>query len=176
VLLLRCLRSLVPLVVAFALPALTGCGGGEHATATRHAAPPPNPNAPLPLEEAEQFLRARGFSGIAESTAHYRPRQPLKAIVAIREGAADVPGYQTFFFVGDRFVGTDTPDMSAAIQTVDQKPDRVTFAYTLYRPSDPGMSIPTGGTARVTYRWDGRRIVALDPIPSAVWGAPLSRR
>jgi LppP/LprE lipoprotein len=178
VFLFRCLRSLVPALAAGALLALalTGCGGAVHRSATTRIAkaPPPNPRAPLSQEAAEQMLRPLGYSGIW-GRGSFPPRQPLKVIVGIREEAADVPGQHAFFFVGDRFVGTDTPDMSAEIFVVARGPDWVTLSYVLYKPDD-GMSTPHGGRARVTYRWDGRRIVAEDPIPSAVWGAALSRR
>jgi hypothetical protein len=165
-------------VAALALPAVAGCGSGSHAPATSARAakaPPLNPHAPLTQEAAEQVLRAHSYSGVTRQEHPFRPDDPLKVVVGIREMAADVPGQKAFFFVGDHFVGTDTPDVSAEIWIVREGSDEVTLRYVLYKPPD-GMSTPHGGHAQVTYRWDGTRIVAQGPIPSSVWGAALSRR
>jgi LppP/LprE lipoprotein len=171
--------SALTCVAAIALPVLAGCGGGAHAPATTAAAvrapTPPDPHAPLTLQAAEQVLRIHGYSGVVRTEQTFRPRRPFKVLVGIREMAADVPGFKAFFFVGDRFVGTDTPDVSAEIWIVRQHGDAITLRYVLYRPPD-GMSTPYGGYAQVTYRWDGRRVVPLGRIPSSVWGAALSRR
>lgn len=163
-------------LAACALLALAGCGGGTHAPATAaRPAPPPDPHAALSLEAAEQVLRAHNFGGLSFSGRPFRPHQPLKVLVGGRPEAADVPGQQAFFFFGDRFVGTDTPDVSAEIAIVHQTSDRITLSYVLYKPND-GMSVPNGGRTQVTYRWDGTRVVPEGPIPTSVWGAPLSRR
>ena len=82
---------------------------------------------------------------------------------------------QAFFFVGDTFIGTDTKDPSASIEVAAQDGNSVTLSYGLYRPADQ-IDVPTGGTAEVTYRWDGSRLTPEDPIPSASTAAPLSRR
>jgi len=165
--------------VVLALLALAGCGGGSHAPATSaSAARAPaalNPHAPLTQEAAEQVLRAHSYSGIVRGEHVYRPGQPFKVVVGIREMAADVPGQKAFFFVGDRFVGTDTPDVSGEVAIVRQRDDEITLRYVLYRPAD-GMSLPLGGHAQVTYRWNGTRVVPEGRIPSSVWGAALSRR
>ena len=51
----------------------------------------------------------------------------------------------------------------------------MTLSYALYRPSD-GIDAPSGGSAEVTYAWDGSRLTPQDPIPTAAPDAPLSRR
>jgi LppP/LprE lipoprotein len=178
----RRLACALSLFAAFALPALAGCGGASHAPATTATvartttpAPPPDPHAPLTLEAAEQILRSHGFGGVVRSEHPFRPREPFKVVVGIRPEAADVPGYKAFFFYGNRFVGTDTPDVSAEVFVVRQRGDEITLAYPLYRPPD-ALPVPTAGRGRVTFRWNGTRVVPLDPIPSSVWGAAISRR
>jgi LppP/LprE lipoprotein len=192
---------LAPSLAAFTLLvlALAGCGGGTHATsaATRTATvtrtvtvpattpagaatgattatpPPPNPNAPLSLHAAEQVLDARGFATLTERD--FRPDQQLKVLLGVRRGSADARTQQAFFFVGDRFIGTDTSDTSAGIVVVGQGTDHVTLAYELYAPQD-AMCCPSAGTSQVTYRWSGTRLVPQGPIPSSASGAATSRR
>jgi LppP/LprE lipoprotein len=193
-------RLLAPLA-AFALPVLAGCGGGSHtsaavtapktvthtvtvpastptsagtttgsATTTR---PPPDPNAPLTLRAAEQTLAARGFAALTERD--FRPDQPLKVLIGVRRGSADARTQQAFFFVGDRFIGTDTADTSAGISVVDQGDGQVTLAYELYKSSD-AMCCPSAGMAQVAYRWTGTRLQPQGTIPPSASSAAASRR
>jgi LppP/LprE lipoprotein len=195
------LRRLRLLAAFMALPVLAGCGGGSHTTAavttprtvTRTvtvpaspptsagtttgsattAAPPPDPNAPLTLRAAEQTLAARGFAALTERD--FRPDQPLKVLVGVRRGSADARTQQAFFFVGDRFIGTDTADPSAGISVAGQSGDEVTLAYELYKPSD-ALCCPSGGMAQVAYRWTGTRLQPQGAIPPSASGAAASRR
>jgi hypothetical protein len=191
----RVLPALAP--AALVLLALAGCGGGDASsssatdaatrteTVTRTVtvppatsttptapAPPSNPDAPLSLAAAEQVLDARGYAPLGERD--WRPDQSLKVLLGVSR-SAEPRAEQAFFFVGDTFIGTDTKDPSAAIEVLDQDGDSVTLSYALYRPSD-GIDAPSGGTAEVTYAWDGSRLTPQDPIPSADSDAPLSRR
>ncbi len=195
-------RRRAPLA-ALALLLLAGCGGGSHTTAAVTApmtvtrtvtsqgstppttsagtttgsgttAPaPPNPNAPLTLRTAEQTLNARGFATLTERD--FRPDQPLKVLVGVRRGSADARTQQAFFFVGDRFIGTDTADTSAGISVVDQSADHVTLAYELYKPAD-AMCCPSAGMGQVTFRWNGTRLVPQGTIPASQSSAAGSRR
>jgi LppP/LprE lipoprotein len=171
--------SALTYLVVLAVLALAGCGSGTRPAASvpRPAAPapPPDPHARLSLPAAEQLIRSHGYSALVWQKAKLGIHQPLKAIVALRDEAADVPGQRAFFFYGNRFVGADTPDVSAEVQVVGNSGDRITLAYVLYKPHDI-LPIPRGGTARVTFRWDGRGVVPETPVPSSVWGAALSRR
>jgi hypothetical protein len=189
----RILSALAP--AALALPVLAGCGGGDEPTsaaiATRTVTrtvtvpattpttstsvtptPPSDPDAPLSLQTAEQVLDARGYAPLGERD--WRPDQPLKVLLGVSR-SADPRAEQAFFFVGDTFIGTDTKDPSAAIEVAAQGEDSVTLSYALFRPADQ-IDVPTGGTAAVTYRWDGSRLTPQDSIPSATTAAPLSRR
>jgi hypothetical protein len=189
----RILSALAP--AALALLTLAGCGGDDEPTsgpvsaltvtrtvtvpattptASTPAAPtaPADPDAPLSLHAAEQVLDARGYAPLGERD--WRPDQPLKVLLGVSR-SADPRAEQAFFFVGDTFIGTDTKDPSAAIEVAAQGDDSVTLSYGLYRPADQ-IDVPTGGTAEVTYRWDGSSLTPQDPIPSASPAAPLSRR
>lgn len=190
----RILPALAP--AALALLALAGCGGGdeptrasvatqtvtrtvtvgtvtERATGTSTApSPPANPDAPLSLQAAERVLDARGYAPLGERD--WRPDQRLKVLVGVAR-AAGPRAEQAFFFVGDAFIGTDTSAPSAQVEVVAQDDDSVTLAYGLYRPGD-ALDDPTGGSAEVTYAWNGARLVPQDPIPSADPDAASSRR
>lgn len=189
----RILSALAP--AALALLALAGCGGDDAPTSASAArqtvtrtvtvpaatstastpatpAAPSDPDAPLTLQAAEQVLDARGHAPLGERD--WRPDRQLKVLLGVSR-SADPRAEQAFFFVGDTFIGTDTKDPSAAIEVVAQSDDSVTLGYGLYRPADQ-IDVPTGGTAEVTYRWDGTRLVPQGPIPASSPAAPLSRR
>ncbi len=194
----RLLLALAP--AALALPALAGCGGGARTSAhvttrtvtrtvtapattttatattgvTTSAAPPPNPNATLSLHAAEQVLAARGYATLTESD--WRPDQPLKVLLGVATGGpAGSRRELAFLFVGASFIGNDTKDPSGQIEVTAQDGSSVTLRYGLYRPSD-AIDDPTGGSATVTYRWTGARLVPQGPIPTAAPDAALSRR
>jgi hypothetical protein len=190
----RILSALAP--AALALLVLAGCGGGDEPTSASVAttrtvtqtvtvpattpttstasttATPPNPDAPLSLHAAEQVLDAHGYAPLGERD--WRPDQALKVLLGVSR-ASGPRAEQAFLFVGDTFIGTDTKDASATIEVAAQSGAGVTLSYALYRPSD-AIDSPTGGTAEVTYAWNGTRLVPQDPIPSAAPDAPLSRR
>ncbi len=185
-------------LAALALLPLAGCGGGDESaavvatttvtktvtapattptTATTGTAtlPPPDPSAPLSLHAAEQLLSEHGYAPLTERD--WRPDQPLKVLLGIARDPrpADARQELAFFFVGDRFIGTDTKSPSAQIAVAAQADGAVTLRYGLYRPSDP-VDAPSGGSATVAYRWTGSRLVPQDPIPSAAPDASPSRR
>jgi LppP/LprE lipoprotein len=183
---------------ALVLLALAGCGGGDAPTSASvrtttvmrtvtapastttapsatgtTAQPPPDPSAPLALSAAEQALGARGYTALSERD--WRPDQRLKALIGIGSTMGASRKELAFFFVGDRFIGTDTTAPSARIEMAAQGGESVTLRYALYRPGD-GVDDPSGGGTEVTYRWTGARLVPQGAIPSAATDAPLSRR
>ena len=188
----RILSALAP--AALVLLALAGCGGGDAPTSASVATTtvtrtvtvpamttttstgsdtvPQRPRAPLTLQAAEQVLAAHGYAPLGERD--WQPDQALKVLLGVSR-ASGARAEQAFFFAGDTFIGTDTKDPSASIEVAAQDGDSVTLSYGLYRPADQ-IDVPTGGTAEVTYRWDGSRLTPEDPIPNASPAAPLSRR
>jgi hypothetical protein len=180
-------------LVAFALVAslaLAACGGSKPvsvvtrtrtvvrtvtAPATTPTATSPatttTPSAPLTLHAAEQVLAARGYDVLTEHD--WRPDRTRKVLVGIRR--APPRAELAFLFAGSRFIGTDTRDPSGAIEVVGQGERSVTLGYGIYRPGD-ALCCASGGTAQVTYAWNGTRLTPLQPIPPADPGASRSRR
>jgi hypothetical protein len=98
----------------------------------------------------------------------------LRVLLGVRT-PSDSYDQRAFFFLRDRYLGTDTRLASARISLVAQTDKTVPVEYALYRRRDP-LATPTGGSATVRYHWNGRRLVPKDPIPPAAWSARLSRR
>jgi LppP/LprE lipoprotein len=98
----------------------------------------------------------------------------LRVLLGVRT-PSDSYDQRAFFFLRNRYLGTDTKLPSARISLAAQTDKTVTIEYVLYRRRDP-LSDPTGGSATVRYHWNGRRLVPMDPIPPAAWNAKLSRR
>lgn len=179
------------------LLALAGCGGGDERTsagtatrtvvetitepavqttttsATTTPSPAPDPAATISLQAAERVLAARGYAVLGERD--WRPEQTLKVLLGIAEDPGEPRAELAFFFVGGTFIGTDTKEPSGLIEVAGQQDAAITLSYGLYRPAD-SIDDPTGGTAEVTYAWDGSRLTPQQPIPPAAPGAPLSRR
>jgi LppP/LprE lipoprotein len=125
------------------------------------------------LGEAQQRVRAEGFDPVDPGT--YKSGSTLRVLLGVKSGSATSYNQQAFFFVGGRYLGTDTKGVSAGIRYEGQTDDTVTLAYALYEPNDPNCC-PKGGTARVRYRWNGSRLTPLDPIPPESPNASGSRR
>jgi LppP/LprE lipoprotein len=98
----------------------------------------------------------------------------LRVLLGVRR-PSDSFDQRAFFFLSDRYLGTDTKLPSARIFLVKETDKTVTVEYALYRRRDP-LSDPTGGSATVRYHWNGTRLVPEDPIPPDAWNARLSRR
>lgn len=202
-------------LAALALLAVTGCGDGDARTSavtdvetvtttvttpgtttpttttttpgTTTPAPssPPNPDAPLSLQTAEQTLDTRGFATLTERD--FQPGQPLKVLIGVRRGgggggsgsggagAGDEGDQQAFFFYGDRYIGTDTKLPSGRVAVSGQQGDAITLTYGLYAPGD-AIDAPSAGSADVTYRWTGTALEPQGEIPSADPAASPSRR
>lgn len=111
---------------------------------------------------AAAVLQCRGFS--AMNAGDYQSGQTLRVLVGARNGSGG-HAQQAFFFVGGRFLGTDTSAPSAAVRVLEQSDTEVTLGYSLYRSGD-SLSSPTGGQASVRFQLDNGRLTPLDPIPS----------
>jgi hypothetical protein len=114
------------------------------------------------LNQAVAAVKARGYT--PQDTAQYHSDQTLRVLLATRTGSADGYAQQAFFFLDDRYIGTDTGAPSAGIKLVSQGDTEVTLAYRLYRPGDP-LCCGRGGEADVRFQLDNGRLVPLDPIP-----------
>ncbi|HEY7960999.1 MAG TPA: LppP/LprE family lipoprotein [Solirubrobacteraceae bacterium] len=122
---------------------------------------------------AAAVVRAHGYT--PNDLSEYRPEQTLRVLVGTRSGSGDGYGQQAFFFVGGRYIGTDTAQPSAAIKVLGQGDTEVTLAYPLYRSHD-ALCCPSGGLAHVRFQLNNGRLTPLDPIPPANSAAGLSRQ
>jgi hypothetical protein len=118
-------------------------------------------------------VKAHGYT--PSDTSQYHPNQTLRVLVATRTGSADGYAQQAFFFVGDRYIGTDASAPSAGIRLVSQGDTEVALAYRLYRPGDP-LCCARGGEATVRFQLNNGRLVALDPIPPVSSSTGTSRQ
>ena len=79
-------------------------------------------------------------------------------------GGGDGHDQRIWFFRGSHFVGHDDRRSSADIIGSWRDLNTLDFLYVLYRPTD-AMCCPTGGAVSVRYRWNGKKVVRLDPLP-----------
>jgi hypothetical protein len=124
------------------------------------------------LNEAVAVVKAHGFT--ANGTSDYHSDQTLRVLTATRTGSGDGYAQQAFFFVGNRYIGTDTSQPSAGVKVVSQSDTEVTLAYPLYRPRDP-LCCPGAGQATVRFQLNNGRLVPLGTIPPASSTTGLSR-
>ncbi|HXB15779.1 MAG TPA: LppP/LprE family lipoprotein [Solirubrobacteraceae bacterium] len=124
------------------------------------------------LPAAVAVVRAHGFT--PNDTSDYHPNQTLRVLVATRTGSGDGYGQQAFFFLGDRYLGTDAKEASAKLEVVSQSDTEVAIAYPLYHRNDP-LCCPSGGQRTVHFVLNDGKLTALDPIPPASGYANLSR-
>lgn len=125
------------------------------------------------MQDAVDVVCRSGY--LARSAAEtYCESCTLHVIIGAGITSADGYDQRAFFFAGGRYLGTDALDASAGIRVVWRDDTTVALGYALYRSSD-GFCCPTGGEAVVRFRWDGQRLVALDPIPPEAPGAQTGR-
>jgi hypothetical protein len=117
---------------------------------------------------AAAVVHAHGYTPTDPS--QYHSNQTLRVLVGERAGS----GQQAFFFVGNRYIGTDTMQPSASVKVSSQGDTEVTLVYPLYRSGDP-LCCPGGGQATVHFQLNNGRLVPLDPIPPASSKTELSR-
>lgn len=149
-------------------PASTPSGGTSSPTTTRTATAPAFTHQSTAAEAeglggAEAVLRARGFT--ATTTSDYHPSQTLRVLIGTRTGSSAGNGQQAFFFIGGRYIGTDSKQPSASIHVASQGETEVTLAYTLSSSGGAGTE-----QADVRFQLDNGQLTPLDPIP------PASRR
>jgi len=95
-------------------------------------------------------------------------------LIGTRTGSSDGYGQQAFFFLGGKYIGTDTKEPSATVKVISQSDTKITLAYPLYRKNDP-LSSPSGGQANVTFELNDGKLTPTGQIPSANSSSGLSR-
>jgi hypothetical protein len=160
-----------------ATTAPTGTAGGTAAPGPTHTAPEPEftqqESHAEGVSEAAAVLKARGYT--PTETSQYHPNQTLRVLVGTKAGSSDGDEQQAFFFVGGRYIGTDTKEPSASVRVLSQSDTEVTLGYPLYRAGDP-LASPSGGVATVHFQLNNGKLTALNAIPPASSTAGASRR
>jgi LppP/LprE lipoprotein len=156
--------------------------GGQSTSATRTAPSPAFVHTSAQSGEATANAQAGAAADIV--TAHgytpiditeYHPDQTLRVLIGTRTGSAAEHTQHAFFFLDDRYIGTDTAQPSASIQVVSQSDTEVVLAYALYRPHDP-LCCPSGGQATVRFQLNDGQLVPLGQIPPVSSATGLARQ
>jgi hypothetical protein len=122
---------------------------------------------------AAATVRARGYT--PNDVSEYHGGQTLRVLTATRTGSGDGYAQQAFFFVGRRYIGTDSSQPSAGVKVVAQSDTEVTLRYPLYATRD-ALCCPSGGHADVRFQLDNGRLTPLQNIPPASSRTGLSRQ
>ena len=115
------------------------------------------------LQSAVRYVRAECGTTAEPNTSMWMNGSAFNAIYGNCK-AGDGTDQHIWFFVGGRFVGVNTRTPSKSIIGLWRDNRTLAFMYVLYRSSDPNCC-PTGGGKIVRYRWNGKRVVALDALP-----------
>ncbi|MCK9893578.1 LppP/LprE family lipoprotein [Frankia sp. AgB32] len=127
----------------------------------------------LGTAKASSVVRAAGYTPI--SFAGFDPGADLSVIVGLLSTSGDGHPQRAFLFHRGEFVGNDAPQPSATIRWIWSTDRVVALQYDLYRPDDP-MCCPTAGGSTARFQWNGTSVTPLDPVPTAAYSAPASRR
>jgi hypothetical protein len=121
---------------------------------------------------AADVLTAHGYTPV--DISDYHAAQTLRVLIGTRTGAA-AGTERAFFFLGNRYLGTDAATPSGSIAVVSQSDTEVALAYALYRPHDP-VCCPSGGQAVVHFQLDDGALTPLQTLPPATSAGGLSRQ
>jgi hypothetical protein len=98
-----------------------------------------------------------------DDVSEYHPGHTLRVLTATRTDPSGGHEQRAFFFVDERFIGTDASEPSASLKVLSQGETRLTLGYGLYRSGD-SLCCPSG-EASVRFQLNDGRLQALDPIP-----------
>jgi hypothetical protein len=121
---------------------------------------------------AAAVVTARGYT---PDVSTYHPNQTLRVLIGTRTGSADGHNQRAFFFLDNRYIGTDSSQPSASLRVVSQSDTEVALAYALYRPHDP-LCCPSGGQTTVRFQLNNGQLAPLEQIPPANSASGLSRQ
>jgi hypothetical protein len=124
------------------------------------------------LAAAEAIVAGQGFDPV--EVVGFDGITDLQMILGHSHGSADGGREWAFFFDPDgTYLGTDASEATVGLERNWSDGDTIALRYTLFREDDP-QCCPSGGAATVRFHWDGRRVNALDQIPSTT-GDPARR-
>ncbi|MDE3069898.1 MAG: LppP/LprE family lipoprotein [Acidobacteriota bacterium] len=139
--------------------------GGTAAASTRTAEAPAYAREAEPaaqLAAAVTAVKAHGYT--PNDTSQYHAGQTLRVLVGTRSGSGDGYGQLAFFFIGGRYIGTDSSQPSATLSVAYQGDTEVTLSYPSYRTNDP-LCCASGGSTRVTFALNNGHLTPLQAIP-----------
>lgn len=115
------------------------------------------------LQRAEAFVKRHCHNSVLKTDMWQLPSSKFHALYGNCQ-AGDGHDQHIWFFDGSRFLGTDGKTSSGAIIGLWRDSNTMGFLYVLYRSTDPACCA-TGGGAVVRFRWTGKRVKRLDPLP-----------
>ena len=121
-----------------------------------------------PQGRAVAVMRRRGYRPVALSD--YHADHTLRVLIGAPQSGTP-RGRKAFFFAGTRYLGNDASTASLRLRTGRQLDREVTLVYTIFEPGDTGCC-PTGGEARVHFRWTGKKLQPREEIPAAARRLP----
>ncbi len=134
-------------------------------TSTSTTTDPPPVQAGFAYQAAVQKVATLGYSVSGDQSTVANQPGPLYVVTATCSGSADGYCQNAFFFVGDRYIGTDTSRHDTGVSVDWDTGSTVALDYPLYAPGDP-QCCPTGGSRTVRFYWDGSSLTPLDPLPN----------
>jgi LppP/LprE lipoprotein len=117
------------------------------------------------LKAAQAFVARHCYPGSLRSAELWQVGWTFNALYGDC-GGGDGHDQRVWFFAGRRFIGNDAPKSSAEIIGLWRDGTTIAVLYVRYRRAD-ALCCPTGGGAVVRFRWNGHRVVRLDPLPAA---------
>ena len=126
------------------------------------------------LQSAIKVVRSKGYCVDSTRTWERSPTFRLNVLIGTFCKSADGYNKRAFFFYGARYLGTDAARPSAQLEEMWRDDRTIALLYVLYRMRDP-LCCPTGGGTIVRFHWNGKRLVALDRIPTDDFNAPIHR-
>lgn len=106
-------------------------------------------------------VRRQGYAPV--KLADYRVDHTLRVLIG-RPAGTTAPGLRAFFFAGDEYVGQDALSGSLELRAGRLRDRQATLVYELYEAGDRECC-PSGGEARVRFRWTGAALEPRDAIP-----------
>ena len=120
---------------------------------------------PGDLRAAEHYVARQCHRGSVQSHSMWMTDREFHFNALYGDcGGGDGHEQRIWFFNGSRFVGHDANRSSGEIIGSWRDLNTMAFLYVLYRSTD-AMCCATGGAVSVRYRWNGRKVVRLDPLP-----------
>ena len=118
--------------------------------------PPANPSTsnPAVIKQLGYTPDSRQLAETSDGFGHV-----LYAYLGICTGSADGKCQKVFFFVGTRYLGTDTSaDSPEILGVASDGAQTIGVTYANYRAQDP-LCCPSGAPVKIDYRWNGTRLI-----------------